>query len=316
MTVPNTLFDIRIKIRRLVRAPTEAQISDAQLDRYINTFVLYDFPEQLRLFTLREEFNFYTIPDVDVYDSSNTDYDPNVYTSIHPPVYVSGYQCLYSQSREQFYRIYPKINFSQDIAQGDGITVSFSNTLSNVPILKSNLTLGSVDISGNRLLLIDDGLGNLTGDGTGTVNYITGAISLSFNTAPAIGIDITAQSIPYVSSRPDTVLFFDNKFTLRPVPNAVYKVNMEVYKRPTELISSGQTPELEQWWQYIAYGAAKKIFEDRGDLDSVQLIMPEFMNQQRLVLRRTISQQTSQRTSTIYTNQNGFLYGLNNRGFF
>jgi hypothetical protein len=47
MTVPNTLADIKIKIRRLTRSPTEAQIGEFELDRYINTFILYDFPEQL-----------------------------------------------------------------------------------------------------------------------------------------------------------------------------------------------------------------------------------------------------------------------------
>ncbi len=75
---------------------------------------------------------------------------------------------------------------------------------------------------------------------------------------------------------------------------------MEVYKRPTELLESNQNPELNEWWQYIAYGTAKKIFEDRMDLESVQMILPEYKKQEALILRRTIVQQTSQRTSTIY----------------
>ena len=76
---------------------------------------------------------------------------------------------------------------------------------------------------------------------------------------------------------------------------------MDVYVRPTELLAGGSSPELEQWWQYIAYGAAKKIFEDRSDPDSVQQIIPEYKEQERLVLRRTIVQQTKERTATIYT---------------
>jgi hypothetical protein len=91
---------------------------------------------------------------------------------------------------------------------------------------------------------------------------------------------------------------------------------MEVYRRPTELLSNGQSPELEQWWQYIAYGAAKKIFEDRGDIQSIQIIMPEFLAQQRLVLRKTIDQQTNERTATIFSEQVTFPYGYNNRGVF
>jgi uncharacterized HAD superfamily protein len=72
-------------------------------------------------------------------------------------------------------------------------------------------------------------------------------------------------------------------------------------------------PQLEQWWQYIAYGTAKKIFEDRMDLDSVQQIMPEFKQQERLVLRTTLTQQANERTVTIYTQ--GKSYGIGS-GFF
>jgi len=74
-------------------------------------------------------------------------------------------------------------------------------------------------------------------------------------------------------------------------------------QRPSELLASNQMPELAEWWQYIAYGAAKKIFEDRMDLESVQLIIPEFKKQEDLILRRTIKQYSNERSSTIYTDQ-------------
>jgi len=40
-------------------------------------------------------------------------------------------------------------------------------------------------------------------------------------------------------------------------------------------------------------------------MDTVQLIMPEFKKQENLILRRTIVEMTSQRASTIYTQDNG-----------
>ena len=64
-----------------------------------------------------------------------------------------------------------------------------------------------------------------------------------------------------------------------------------------------------QWWQYIAYGASKKIFEDRMDNDSVDLIMPEFKTQERLVLRTTLTQQANERTVTIYTQGKNYNIG-------
>ena len=71
---------------------------------------------------------------------------------------------------------------------------------------------------------------------------------------------------------------------------------------------------LKQWWQYLAYGAAKKVFEDSQDPEGKHAIMEEFKEQERLVLRRTIVQRTAQRTATIYTEMVGFPYGnFNNR---
>ncbi len=75
------------------------------------------------------------------------------------------------------------------------------------------------------------------------------------------------------------------------------------------------SPQLNEWWQYIAYGAAKKIFEDRMDTDSVQQIMAEYKKQEALCLRRTLVQYSNERTATIYTENvagngsNGFGFG-------
>jgi hypothetical protein len=40
----STLGAIRTKVRRLTRSPNTAQITDNQIDEYVNTFILYDFP--------------------------------------------------------------------------------------------------------------------------------------------------------------------------------------------------------------------------------------------------------------------------------
>jgi len=306
-----TLNTIRTKVRRLTRSPEESNITTAQIDDYINTFVLYDFPEELRLFALRTTLTFYTEPYVDVYESNDTAGDPlenfkNKYITVHEPLYIAGYPSFFSQSRTEFFAIYPLANSIQTTGfSGDGATTSFNGTLSAVPVLRSNVTFSTLDGSNGGLELHDDGSGTLTGDGTGTINYVTGAYVLNFSTAPGSGQIIYSETRPYAAGRPKSMLYFDNKFTLRPVPDKPYPIQFEVYKRPTELLLSGDEPELEQWWQYIAYGAAKKIYEDRTDMDGVQQILPEFKHQERLVLRRTIVQQTKERTATIYTYQSG-----------
>lgn len=331
----STLDSIRLKVRRLTRSPSSAQLADSDIDDYVNTFVLYDFPEHLRLFDLRTTFTFYAEPFKDVYDTNTTvvtdplyNFKQN-YMSVHEPVYVAGFHTFYTQSREQLFNIYPQVNNIQSIgAVGDGVTVSFSGTISAVPVVAGNVLFSSVNANNQGLALIDvphdpfDGTGDLIipNDPTirGSINYVTGAFSFTYPSAPAPGEAINSQTIPYTPSIPQAMCFFDDTFILRPIPDQPYRVQMEVYIRPAQLLSGGQSPELEQWWQYIAYGAAKKVFEDRMDLDSVQLLMPEYEKQEKLVLRKTIVINTNERVATIYTdnilgpNSYGWWYGNGN----
>ena len=89
-----TLADIRLKVRRLTRMPSTAQITDIQIDEYVNTFILYDFPEHLRLFTFRENLIFYAVPSVGeyatntinvsdpLYKQKDFNYSPQMWTGI------------------------------------------------------------------------------------------------------------------------------------------------------------------------------------------------------------------------------------------
>jgi len=316
----STLAAIRTKVRRLTRSPSEAQITTDEIDEYINTFVLYDFPEHLRLFSLRTTLEFYTEPNIDTYLESTT---PELagfkdeYITIHDPVYIAGRQVFLSQSRDQFYGLYPLTNSLLNVGTGDGATVLFSGTLSAFPVLSNNVVFSAVDVNGQGLAAYDVGGGVFAGDGVGTIDYTTGVWTMTFNNAPEAGGIIQAQVIPYKASIPTAMLFFENKFTLRPVPDRPYKVSVEVNRRPTDLLLAGDEPLMEQWWQYIAYGAAKKVFEDRTDIDSIQMIMPEFKQQELLVLRKTIVMQTKERVKTIYTdglggNDNNDRFGNNN----
>jgi len=333
ITPPSTtLAAIETKVRLLTRSPSTAQLSDQALDDYINTFVLYDFPEHLRLISFKTNLTWYCSPNIDTYETNTTNpTDPlynfkNKYLTVNPPMYIAGYQAFYSQSQDQFWGIYPRINFVQSIGQvGDGVTTAFSGTVQNAPFLQNQVLFDSVDINNNALTLIDNPTNTTTGQliipndtslSFGTVNYITGAFSLTFPTAPGSGQPINSQTVPYQAAQPQSILFYDEKFILRPVPDQPYRIDMEAFIRPTALLATSQSPQMEEMWQYIAYGAARKVFQDRMDLESVALIEPEYKKQEALVLRRTIVQQTNQRTATIYTEQltgngngPGYFYG-------
>lgn len=365
-----TLQTIQTKVRRLTRSPSTAQLTDADLDQYINTFVVYDFPEQLRTFNLSTQFSFYTNPGQDVYNTDIASFSgavnnplfnfQNLYLTVQPPVYIAGYNSLFSQSREQFFNIYPRINsIVLTAGQGNGTSGPFTGVINSqqsilfpgitqrVSLLQSNVVFSAIGTPGTGELLgmvmtdvplVDGGtgfklnIGNLYDpnsaaynaaltipptviDPNNNINYLTGAYVVNFPMNTVAGTQINSQTVPCIQSLPQGLLFHNNEFTVRPIPDQAYRINFEVFQRPTALLSTSQSPELEEYWQYIAYGASKKIFEDRMDLESVQMIMPEFKMQERLCLRRTIVQNTTQRTATIYEQQTGLNGRNENNGW-
>jgi hypothetical protein len=366
-----TLEEIKKKVRRLTTSPSIAQLSESELEQYINTYLQFDFPETLRLFNLKTTFSFYTLPFVDTYSTRTTNTaNPmfnftNKYITTDSPVYIAGYQALFSQSREQFYGIYPLVNSIASIGTtGDGVTIQFNGVINSqqdqtvtestqlISLLQNNVLFSSVDLYGNGLAMQDTPItdsttGNPTNYGllynalttneqpasstnpngipslslaapyaiqslfpsSNFINYLTGEFVVSFDTAPADGVTIDSQTIPTNPTLPQALLFFDGEFVVRPVPDQSYRVDMEVFMQPTELLQNTDVPELAEWWQLIAFNAAKKILEDRNDYDTLAKMMPSLKEQENLINRRTIVQQTGQRTATIYTEQTAGMYG-------
>lgn len=322
----STLADIRTKVRRLTGRPSINQITDAQIDDYVNTFYLFDFPENLRLFTEATTFEFMTTANIDVYDmqtetvwtGESNQPAVDIFYNISPPVYVAGYQCFYTQDRTQFFGIYPMLSQIVSTVVGDGTSGPYTTTFANIPILQNSVTVGAIDSTNFAINCVDvptnrtDGTwieSNTNNVVSGSINYITGVLSVTFANTIPVGNEVTFTAVPYAANRPQGIMFYNNKITLRPVPDQSYKVQINAFKRPTSLIDSADYPQLKQWWQYLAYGASKKIMEDAQDTTGLQTLMPGFKEQELLVNRRSIVQLTNQRTATIYTDMTGFPYG-------
>lgn len=179
------------------------------------------------------------------------------------------------------------------------------------------------------ITLVDDGLGNLinvldpgTTPGTGfnicgSVNYITGAINITNfldqnggSVSIPNGSAINVQYIPYVASRPEEAAFFQDQIYMYPIPDQAYTVSFEAYKYPVSFTINADgsfngflQPQLNEWWQLLAYGASDKIFADNADFENISKFRPLLKEQMDLIQRRTIVQQTSERTASIYTEQ-------------
>ena len=350
----STLETIRIKVRRLTRTPSEQQLSTPDLDQYINTFVAYDFPQMVRLFSLRTTFTFYTQAGVDVYqttldpaeENSNPLYNfQNKYIAIHQPFYVAGIPAAFTEWRDVFYGQWPQTAQVQNtLINGNGSAGAFTGILNTFPqnplafppgpntgaILQRSMIFSALDTNNNDMVLTDTpssvdptigylGLPNLPATSNmpyGQINYQTGQFTVTFpsNTKNSIENPIWAEFVPYIAGLPISVLYYDNQFTLRPVPDKVYSIQMDADITPTQLLSVTDNPQIKQWWQFLAYGASVKILQDRMDLDSVNLIWPEFKRQESMVLRTTLTQQADERTVTVYTQGKSYGYGWYNNG--
>ena len=337
IAAPNaTLAAIEQKVRRITRTPSENQLSTADLDNYINTFLLYNLPQNLKLYNLRSTFTFYTQPNIDTYATETND-PTNVFynfaqnvSAVHPSAYLAGIPGLFTEWRDVFYGYYPQFtSIAQLPIQGDGTPGPFTGYLSAVPILQNDVIFSTIDANNNSLILVDYPVSNTTGalglqnvkttslTQYGFINYITGQFSLTFPSNTAAGAQITASTLPYQAGKPTCVLYYNQQFKIRPVPDKTYSIQLEVDMLPTYFLSQNQLPQINQWWQYIAYGAAKLIFEDRMDQDSVQLILPEFLAQEMLVQRATLTTYANERTLTIYTQgkQYGWGWGFGEGGW-
>ena len=205
-------------------------------------------------------------------------------------------------------------------------TGSYPATFAEPNIARVQNILISANTAAGTLNVTDDGNGNLIGDiaaagGTNTINYQTGAIDVRFSAIIPLNVDITIAYNPANPSIPQAVLFWQNQITLRPVPDQGYLVEIVAYRRPSQILlgtvdpdlpTSTGVPELLEWWETLAAGASKKIFEDRQDADGIMLMDKMLVERYDVNETRTYAQLGKQRIDTLFSDQ---IQGLGG-GFF
>jgi len=190
------------------------------------------------------------------------------------------------------------------------------------PFLSKEVVIGGVDTNGNAISINDDGNGNLqylvpnpvvsvpvqntnpalpgmynvntsnpgliNPTNIGFVNYVTGEIDFTLPSGISLssGTLFTVWVSQYQPGRPYSLLFWNNEFTIRPVPKLIHKVEVETYLTPIQFYESTQLPILNQWAQYLAYIASMEILRDRNDFDGVEGLREGFLRQEALVLER------------------------------
>src|SRR5690606_22732850 len=126
----NLLSDIITYVRRIIKSPSDAQVSDNLLIDYINRFWLMDVDARIQLFDLKQTYKFQTVPGVDKYNMPLYDVQTQpgnqsiasfpVYQGFLAPAYINGVSVPFATQKQDFFTSFPNIvQLSNVVATGD-----------------------------------------------------------------------------------------------------------------------------------------------------------------------------------------------------
>lgn len=161
----NLLQDIITYVRRIIKSPSDALITDNLIIDYINRFWIMDVDARMQLFDLKTKYQFQTTPGVDKYNMPlyNVQTEPGgqdiglypVYQGFLGPAYINGIQVPFQTQKNQFFNIWPNITQNLGIVGiGNGTkgpyTLQFPILPSSVPPNPpfSGILRGHIDITG------------------------------------------------------------------------------------------------------------------------------------------------------------------------
>ena len=279
------LSDIRQKVRQVTGRFSSNELTNVQLDDYINKYYTLTFPSEVKLEQKHVYFTFTTSANQAFYDQPET-----TYTNFEPPATVNNLKLLWYQDPASFFDNNPLQYTFLTPWTGDGATVTFSTTVTGFPIYPGTLTISdTVELFQDTNEDWTKSDVTITGNqgGTATINYNTGSVSVTFATAPLNGQNITLNYVIFQAGRPVSILMYNNQFQLFPVPDQAYIIKMRAYSVVSALVNATDTPDLSEWGPMIAYGAARDIFSDYGELDAYAETTELYKEQKNYVLTRT-----------------------------
>lgn len=287
------LSRIRQKVRQVTGRLSENEMTTNELNTRINQYYQYTFPAEVKLDYQFTFYEFLTTPNQPTYDI------PSGYTNFEPEATIDEYSLLWYQDPARYYADNWKEIAKIPEWTGDGSTVTFTTTVTGFPIWPATVIItDNTEVFEDTNETFANSPVTLTGSlgGTATVNYSTGSVSVTFNTAPDDGQNIYLSYAVFAAKRPQSILYFNNQFSLFPIPDTAYKIRMQAYQTVSALSLPTDTPRLSQWGPCIAYGTARDIHADFGEMDAYAEVTALYKEQVRYVLNRTEENYISQRS--------------------
>lgn len=255
-----TLSSLREEVRQITGFVSTSQISDSDINLFINRFYQNTLPSELNLPALTDFWEFNTSKNVDVYANLSSNY------SLDNPATINGFEALIYTDAATFYSDFPQFYDRTNIATGNGATTNYTGTLTSLSVYAAvGVTItDSVETFVYTSLASD--VITLTGDlgGTATINRTTGAYNITFNTNVISGNAIYVSYEYYTPQQPSSLLLYEKQVTLRPVPDGVYSVKIAISSVPTELTLDSSTLANDSWGKLVSYGASRDLLNARN----------------------------------------------------
>lgn len=291
--MPWAFSDIQTEVRQLTGRLSPNSLSNNRLNFYINNYVQFKFPAEVKLERVHSYYEFNTSPNVQSYTFPN-----ELYTNVEPPLYLDGMPLVWYQEPTQFFQQNPIQINRYTLGTGDGVTVAFSTTIQQPPIVP-----GTAIVTDNVSTFLDTNTTwtesnvNLSGPGTGTINYETGAVNVTFTTAPESGANVVFSWEGFTAYKPNAVLLYNNVFRFAPIPDTVYRARIKAYSiqsvvttggtLQTYFVNSTDTPLLEEWGPAISLGSARDVVRSFGEFDRYKELTALYKEEINYCLTRT-----------------------------
>ena len=123
-----------------------------------------------------------------------------------------------------------------------------------------------------------------------------GGYQVEWLQSPQAFYSVWPQTQTYQPTRPQYILYYNNRLLFRAPPDDDYAVKIAAYKINATMPSTNTNITEDYWWRYVAYGAAIDLLTDYNELDRVTQLMPLFERYKSIVYARTMTQLSNQRT--------------------
>jgi hypothetical protein len=298
-----TVADVLNEVRVLTQFPNQSNIPDSTLLQYLNLWWGVSLPQGFTHFALKSEYSFMTTQ-----GQPNYSFPISLYLNQTGGIFCDGIQVQLFQDANAFANQYNTNRTNSNQAVGNGTIGVYTGYLQSAPLIP-----GYTDALGNLhsqvfftatsnvntvLSVYDNGDGVLEGDGSGTINYATGAYTILFSLPVANGSVIYANYTYYSQGRPWTALFYQNIISLRAVPDRPYFISCNVYLIPQAFTSTNQPIPITQYFDIMARGTALRIATSLKDVQQTMFLQQMYDDSMKDVQNITTRQRGNQRPSS------------------